>query len=83
MPLVVRVPKNFMHLVDHKNGSRADGFVSFIDFGPTILHLAGINAKFMDGSPFLEKEQTESLTSVTNPSAMPIASTRSMIWFAP
>lgn len=56
VPLVVRVPKNFMHLVDHKNGSRADGFVSFIDFGPTILHLAGINVpKFMDGSPFFGK----------------------------
>jgi uncharacterized sulfatase len=56
VPLVVRVPKNFMHLVDHKNGSRTDGFVSFIDFGPTILHLAGINVpKFMDGSPFFGK----------------------------
>ena len=56
VPLVVRVPKNFMHLVDHKNGSRADGFVSFIDFGPTILHLAGINVpKFMDRSPFFGK----------------------------
>jgi uncharacterized sulfatase len=30
--------------------------VSFIDFGPTILHLAGINVpKFMDGSPFFGK----------------------------
>jgi uncharacterized sulfatase len=56
VPLVVRVPKNFMHLVNHKNGSRTDGFVSFIDFGPTILHLAGINVpKFMDGSPFFGK----------------------------
>ena len=56
VPLVVRVPKNFMHLVDHENGSRTDGFVSFIDFGPTILHLAGINVpKFMDGSPFFGK----------------------------
>jgi arylsulfatase A-like enzyme len=56
VPLVVRIPKNFIHLVDHKNGSRTDGFVSFIDFGPTILHLAGINVpKFMDGSPFFGK----------------------------
>ena len=56
VPLVVRVPKNFMHLVDQKNGSRTDGFVSFIDFGPTILHLTGINVpKFMDGSPFFGK----------------------------
>ena len=34
-PLVVRIPENFRKLVDHKRGTRTDGFVSFIDFGPT------------------------------------------------
>ena len=54
VPLVVRIPKNFSHLVDHKEGTRTDGFVSFIDFGPTILNLAGIDLPiFMDGKPFL------------------------------
>ena len=41
VPLVVRVPANFRHLVDHKPNTRLGGFVSFIDFGPTVLHLAG------------------------------------------
>jgi arylsulfatase A-like enzyme len=57
VPLVVRVPKNWRHLVDAKPGTRVPGFVSFIDFGPTLLHLAGI--KFpaaMDGRPFLGKD---------------------------
>lgn len=54
VPLVVRIPNNFRHLVDHKPGSRLDGFVSFIDFGPTVLHLAGLGIdKQMDGRPFL------------------------------
>jgi uncharacterized sulfatase len=56
VPLVVRVPKNFKHLVDHENNTRTDGFVSFIDFGPTVLHLAGIHVpSYMDGRPFLGK----------------------------
>ena len=41
-PLVVRIPENFRKLVDHKRGTRTDGFVSFIDFGPTVLNLAGL-----------------------------------------
>jgi arylsulfatase A-like enzyme len=56
VPLVVRVPENFSHLVDHEEGTRTDGFVSFIDFGPTILNLVGIDVPlFMDGKPFLGK----------------------------
>ena len=54
VPLVVRIPNNFRHLVDHKPGSRLDGFVSFIDFGPTVLHLAGLGIdNQVDGRPFL------------------------------
>ena len=54
VPLVVRIPENFSHLIDHEEGTRTDGFVSFIDFGPTILNLAGIDVPlFMDGKPFL------------------------------
>ncbi|MEC8420937.1 MAG: sulfatase-like hydrolase/transferase [Verrucomicrobiota bacterium] len=56
VPLVVRIPKNFSHLVDYDLGTRTDGFVSFIDFGPTILNLAGIDVPAsMDGKPFLGK----------------------------
>lgn len=54
VPLVVRVPDKWKHLVDRKIGSRAQGFVSFIDFGPTVLNLAGVKVpEQMDGVPFL------------------------------
>ena len=56
VPLVVRIPANFKHLIDHKNGTRTDGFASFIDFGPTLLNLAGLKIpEFMDGNPFFGK----------------------------
>ena len=54
VPLIVYVPPSFRHLVPNKLGSRMDGFVSFIDLGPTVLNLAGIQVPDeMDGSPFL------------------------------
>ena len=54
VPLVVRVPSNFNHLVDSQRGSRLKGSVSFIDFGPTTLNLAGVDVpKQVDGIPFL------------------------------
>ena len=60
VPLVVRIPKNFRHLVDLKRGEASDGFVSFVDFGPTLLNLAGIEIPDgIDGSPFLGKERGE------------------------
>ena len=56
VPLVVRVPKNFQHLVDGKNGSRVKGSVEFVDFGATTLHLAGVAVpNKVDGNPFLGK----------------------------
>lgn len=55
VPLVVRVPERFRHLAnDLPIGGRVSGFVSFIDFGPTVLHLAGVPVpESMDGKPFL------------------------------
>jgi len=54
VPLVIYIPKNWKHLVDADYGSRIKGFVSFIDFAPTILNLAGIDIPpHMDGRPFL------------------------------
>ena len=54
VPLVVRVPENFKHLAADARGSRIDGFVSFIDFGPTTLHLCGVEVpRGVDGRPFL------------------------------
>lgn len=56
IPLVVRVPEKWRHLVDVKPGSMVNGFVSFVDFGPTLLKLAGVSIPDgVDGKPFLGK----------------------------
>jgi len=56
VPLIVRVPENFKHLADDEVGGRIDGFVSFIDFGPTVLQLAGVDIPGqVDGKAFLGK----------------------------
>ncbi|MEN8201063.1 MAG: sulfatase [Bacteroidota bacterium] len=65
VPLVVRIPEKFRHLADIKQGAKTDGFVSFVDFGPTLLQLAGVELpEHIDGIPFLGKgvsaEQIES-----------------------
>lgn len=57
VPLVVRIPEKFRHLVDFKRGKKTDGFVSFVDFGPTLLELAGVAIpEQIDGFPFLGTE---------------------------
>lgn len=60
VPLVIRVPKQFQHLVDGLElGSRREGFVSFVDFGPTLLSLAGITPPpLVDGKAFLGSNVT-------------------------
>jgi hypothetical protein len=60
VPLVVRIPNKWKHLVTLGRGTRARGFVSFIDFGPTLLHLAGLDVpKQIDGRPFLGPDISE------------------------
>ena len=54
VPLVVRVPENFRALAARELGSRTKGFVEFVDFGPTVLSLAGVEQpEGIDGKPFL------------------------------
>ncbi len=56
IPLVVRVPKKFRHLVAAESAIQVDGTVEFVDFGPTLLKLAGIDLPdHFDGEPFLGK----------------------------
>ncbi len=54
VPLVVRVPEKFKTLAPFSLGTSTDGFVQFVDFGPTVLKLAGVDVPAqMDGQPFL------------------------------
>lgn len=54
VPLIVRYP-------DKKDaGTRSDRVVSFVDFGPSVLSLAGIKPdERLDGTPFLGEHATE------------------------
>ena len=57
VPLVLRIPEKWKSLVGAKRGSRERGFVSFVDFAPTVLELAGLDVpKGMDGHAFLGAE---------------------------
>jgi len=60
VPLIVRVPEKFRKLANPadpavvKPGTVSDDLVSFIDFGPTVLSLAGVKVPaYMQGRPFL------------------------------
>lgn len=56
VPLVVRIPEKYKHLVSGEKGTTSSEFVSFVDFGPTLLKLAGLNVPDgMGGIPFLGK----------------------------
>jgi arylsulfatase A-like enzyme len=54
VPLIVRVPTRYQHLVPLATGGRTDQLVSFVDFAPTVLKLAGVPVPpTMQGQPFL------------------------------
>ena len=56
VPLVIYVPEKFRHLLpaDAVPGARCDRVVSFVDFAPTVLSLAGIKPhSWMQGRAFL------------------------------
>jgi arylsulfatase A-like enzyme len=60
VPLVVFIPEKFKELrpPDYKSGGVSDRLVSFVDFAPTVLSLAGIEPpKTMQGFAFLGKFQ--------------------------
>ncbi|WP_366183771.1 sulfatase [Flavobacterium ovatum] len=59
VPLVVHVPEKYKNLSPLASGTRTNAFVSFVDFGATVLNLAGVEIpKVMDGKPFLGKNIT-------------------------
>ena len=54
VPLIVKAPKKYAHLVPHAQGEPTDELVSFVDMAPTALTLAGIPVpEHMQGRPFL------------------------------
>jgi arylsulfatase A-like enzyme len=55
VPLIVQVPEKWKHLApdNYAAGGTSDRLVSFVDFAPTMLSLAGIEPKeWMQGSAF-------------------------------
>ncbi|MDW7691488.1 sulfatase-like hydrolase/transferase [Flammeovirgaceae bacterium SG7u.111] len=60
VPLVIRFPEKYKHLAPGEAGTRTDRLVSFVDFAPTILSMAGIPVPDqMQGKAFLGEQQTE------------------------
>jgi len=56
VPLIVRVPAKYRHLAppDYQAGGTSARLVSFVDFAPTLLSLAGVQAPdWMQGAAFL------------------------------
>lgn len=54
VPLIVRFPQKFADLAPQPAGQTEDRLVSFVDFGPTVLSLAGIEPpSHMNGVAFL------------------------------
>lgn len=54
VPLIIRFPKKYQHLAPGKPGTRTDRLVSFVDFAPSMLSLAGVPIPdHMQGEAFL------------------------------
>ena len=62
VPLIVHVPEKWKHLApdDYAVGGTSDRLVSFVDFAPTMLSLAGLEPKdWMQGSAFAGEFKAE------------------------
>lgn len=54
VPFVVHIPAKFRHLAKNQPGTDNHDLVSFVDFAPTVLNLAGVEIPaHMNGIPFL------------------------------
>ncbi len=78
VPLVVYVPEKWRKLLPVKIGEHTKGFVSFVDLGPTIMHLAGIDIpQNIDGTPVLGKDISKKIWSLkTQHTVMAIDTTK-------
>jgi hypothetical protein len=58
VPFIVYVPEKFRNLSSYQPGTKVNEIVSFIDFPPTVLSIAGIHAPdYMQGKPFMGHEE--------------------------
>lgn len=58
IPLIIRFPKRYEKLAPVNPGSKTDRIVTFVDFAPTVLSLAGISIpKYIHGAAFLGKQE--------------------------
>ncbi|MGC3946246.1 MAG: sulfatase-like hydrolase/transferase [Chryseolinea sp.] len=54
VPLIVRIPAKYKHLTENSSGTVTDRIVTFLDFAPTVLSLAGVKPPLnMQGTAFL------------------------------
>ena len=54
VPMMVYIPKTWRKKLGYKLNSEVEGKVTFMDLGPTALHLAGVKIPGqMDGKPFI------------------------------
>lgn len=57
VPLIVRLPEKYQNFSPDKTGDVTERLVSFIDFAPTVLSLAGIQIPdYLPGKAFLGKQ---------------------------
>ncbi len=60
VPFIVWIPEMYKHLSPVGSGIVTEQLVSFEDFGPTVLALAGVEIpKYMEGKPILGTKKTE------------------------
>ena len=58
VPLIIRFPEMYQHLAPGKANSRTERLVTFVDFAPTVLSLAGIPIpEYMQGQAFLGEQE--------------------------
>lgn len=61
VPLIIRFPKKYAHLAPVSLGGVCSRVVSFVDFAPTVLRLAGVEIPpLMQGQSFLENPNAPS-----------------------
>jgi len=56
VPFLVYIPEKFKHMSRVSPGEKNNELVSFVDFAPTVLSIAGVDIpKTMEGQPFIGK----------------------------